>query len=156
MRTCLRGAVISTCIALFSIFYCAPPAGAQSNGTSGSIAGTVSDPTGAVVRGATVAIQNPVSQYERTLKTDSAGHFQFSNVPFNPYHMSVEMTGFNSFAQDLDVRSGVPLTVPVKLAVGAAAETIQVTGGDLIENDPFYNPNLTREAEDYSYRTKSR
>jgi hypothetical protein len=27
---------------------------------------------------------------------------------------------------------------------------------DLIENDPFYNPNLTREAEDYSYRTKSR
>jgi hypothetical protein len=145
MRTCLRGAVISTCIALFSIFYCAPPAGAQSNGTSGSIAGTVSDPTGAVVRGATVAIQNPVSQYERTLKTDSAGHFQFSNVPFNPYHMSVEMTGFNSFAQDLDVRSGVPLTVPVKLAVGAAAETIQVTGGDLIENDPTFHTDVDRE-----------
>jgi hypothetical protein len=59
--------------------------------------------------------------------------------------MSVEMTGFNSFAQDLDVRSGVPLTVPVKLAVGAAAETIQVTGEDLIENDPTFHTDVDRE-----------
>jgi hypothetical protein len=105
----------------------------------------VSDPTGAVIRGATVSIQNPVSQYERTTRTDGAGHFQFSNVPFNPYHMSVEMTGFNAFAQDVDVRSTVPITLTVKLAVGAAAETVQVTGEDLIENDPTFHTDVDRD-----------
>jgi hypothetical protein len=146
MRTCLRGAAFSF---FFLLFFAAGmsvvPASAQSNGNSGSITGTVSDSTGAVVRGATVTLQNPVSQYERSAKTDSTGHFQFTNVPFNPYHMTVQMTGFNSSAQDVDVRSGVPLTVPVTLAVGAAAETIQVTGEDLIENDPTFHTDVDRD-----------
>ena len=137
--------VFSICISLFSLFLCAPPAGAQSNGTSGSITGTISDPTGAVVRGATVTIQNPVSQYERTATTDGAGHFQFNNVPFNPYHLTVQMTGFDAFAQDVDVRSGVPIAIPVKLVIGAAAETIQVTGEDLIENDPTFHTDVDRD-----------
>ena len=58
---------------------------AQSN--SGSISGTVTDPSGAVVPGATVTVENPVSGYLRTAKTDSAGRYQFSNLPFNPYHL---------------------------------------------------------------------
>jgi hypothetical protein len=53
MRTCLRGAVISFSIVLLSAFFSALPAGAQS-GNSGTITGTVTDPTGAVVRAATV------------------------------------------------------------------------------------------------------
>ncbi len=145
MRTCLRGAAISFSIVLLAAFLSVIPAGAQSSGNSGSVNGTVTDPTGAVVRGATVTIQNPVSQYERTVKTDSAGHFQFLNVPFNPYHMTVEMKGFNAIAQDVDVRSGVPLVVPVKLALGTASETIQVTGEDLIENDPTFHTDVDRE-----------
>ena len=52
MRTYLRRAAISICIALFSVFLCAPPATAQSNGTSGSVTGTGSDPTGVVLRAA--------------------------------------------------------------------------------------------------------
>ena len=145
MRTCLRGAAISFSIVLLSAFLSVIPAGAQSSGNSGSVNGTVTDPTGAVVRGATVTIQNPVSQYERTVRTDSNGHFQFLNVPFNPYHMTVEMKGFNAIAQDVDVRSGVPLLVPVKLALGTASETIQVTGEDLIENDPTFHTDVDRE-----------
>jgi hypothetical protein len=144
MRTCLRGAVISFSIVLLSAFFSALPAGAQS-GNSGTITGTVTDPTGAVVRAATVTIQNPVSEYERTVRTDSAGRFQFLNVPFNPYHMTVEMKGFNAVAQDVDVRSGVPLVVPVKLALGTASETIQVTGEDLIENDPTFHTDVDRD-----------
>src|ERR1700753_71058 len=77
---------------------------AQSN--SGLVSGVVTDPSGAVVPGATVSVQNPVSQYSRTATTDKAGHFQFPNVPFNPYHLTVTMAGFNAIAQDLDVSSG--------------------------------------------------
>jgi hypothetical protein len=144
MRTCLRGtSAFLYLFAFLSIFL--PPVLAQSSGNSGSIGGTVADPTGAVVPGATVTLQNPVSQYESSVKTDSAGHFQFSNVPFNPYHMTVQMPGFNSFAQDVDVRSGVPLTVTVKLVLGTAAETVQVTGEDLIENDPTFHTDVDRD-----------
>jgi len=65
---------------------------AQSN--SGSINGTVTDPSGAVIPGATVSIQNPVSAYSRTTTTDTTGHFHFPNLPFNPYHLTVTKGGF--------------------------------------------------------------
>jgi hypothetical protein len=65
---------------------------AQSN--SGSISGAVTDPSGAVVPGASVTIENPVSGYLRTTQTDSGGRYQFSNLPFNPYHLSARATGF--------------------------------------------------------------
>ena len=61
-------------------------------------------------------IQNPVSQYTRTTTTDTAGKFTFPNVPFNPYHMTVNVAGFAPYAQDIDVRSAVPLNVKVDAA----------------------------------------
>jgi Carboxypeptidase regulatory-like domain len=145
MRTCLRGAVFSLFLAFFALAFCAPRAGAQSAGNSGNITGTVADPTGAVIAGATVEIQNPVSQYSRSTTTDSTGHYQFTNVPFNPYHMTVEMSGFNTFVQDVDVRSNVTLTVSVKLQVGAAATTVQVSGEDLVENSPTFHTDVDRD-----------
>ena len=71
-----------------------PGAGAQSGGSSTSVTGTVVDPTGAVVANANVELKNPVSHFERTASTDSAGKFTIPNVPFNPYHLSVAGQGF--------------------------------------------------------------
>ena len=62
---------------------------AQSAGSAGTIYGTVTDTTGAIVPGAAVTITNPVSGLSRTEKSDSDGHYQFTNLPFNPYHLSV-------------------------------------------------------------------
>ena len=64
-------------------------ANAQSGGSSGSINGTILDPSGAVVPNTAVEIHNPVSGYDRKTTTDSEGNFNFPNVPFNPYHMTV-------------------------------------------------------------------
>jgi hypothetical protein len=58
------------------------------SGNAGTIRGSVLDPSGAVIKGATVQIQNPVSRYNRTVQTDPQGNFEFPNVPFNPYHVS--------------------------------------------------------------------
>ncbi len=63
------------------------------SGNSGSIEGTVTDPSGAVIAGATVEITNPVSGYKRTAETGMDGTFRFSNVPFNPYHLTVSSDG---------------------------------------------------------------
>jgi hypothetical protein len=116
---------------------------AQSN--SGLIGGVVTDPSGAVVGGATVLIQNPVSQYSRTATTDAAGHFQFPNVPFNPYHFTVVMSGFSSFVQDVSVHSVVPVNLNIALTVSTASTTVTVEGGeDLVENDPTFHTDVDR------------
>ncbi len=118
---------------------------AQTTGSS-SVSGTVADPSGAVVPGATVEIRNPVSQFTRTATTDNDGKFSFANVPLNGYHMIVTATGFAPYAQDVDVRSAVPTTVKVSLQISATAENVTVQGeaGDLIENDPTFHTDVDR------------
>ncbi len=124
--------------AAFSTLY------AQSN--SGLVGGTVTDPSGAVVPGVTVSIENPVSKYSRTATTDKTGHFQFPNVPFNPYHLTVVMSGFGSVTQDVDVSSIVPINLNIPLQVSTASSTVTVEGGeDLIENDPTFHTDIDRD-----------
>ncbi|HYB61937.1 MAG TPA: TonB-dependent receptor [Methylomirabilota bacterium] len=119
---------------------------AESSGSSASISGTVIDPSSAVISGATVEIQNPVSGYNRTTQTDSAGAFSFPNVPFNPYHLTVTANGFASFVQDVDVRSTVPVTLKISLQIaGATAQvSVRTDAGDLLENDPIAHTDVDR------------
>jgi hypothetical protein len=120
---------------------------AQSAGNSGTIYGTVSDVTGAVIRGATVSVTNPVSGYSRQTKTDNAGHYQFSNLPLNPYHLSFSAATFSSTYEDIDVRSTVPMTLTTTLQPGTTSTVVEVTttGGDLIENDPVGHTDVDRD-----------
>jgi hypothetical protein len=118
-----------------------PSASAQST----SVTGTVVDQSGAVVPKANVDIRNPVSGFERSTVTDNSGKFSIPNVPFNPYHLSVTGQGFNSYAQDIDVRSVVPVNVSVSLKVQGSAETVTVeAAGDLLENDPTFHTDVDR------------
>ena len=122
---------------------------AQSN--SASVNGTVVDSSGAVVPNATVEIHNPVSHFDRSTTTDGAGRFSFANVPFNPYHLSVAATGFTAHAQDIEIRSTVPLEVKVNLQVAGSAETVTVqseAGEDLLENDPTFHSDIDRNLFD--------
>ena len=115
------------------------------SGNSGTISGVVKDPSGGVVSNATVSIHNPVSGYDRSTVTDTAGNFSFSNIPLNPYHLSVTAKGFGAHAQDIDVRSSVPLAVSVDLTVAGTSATVTVEGGgDLIENDSTFHTDVDR------------
>jgi hypothetical protein len=129
----------------FALLFSGSPIFAQI-GNSGSIEGTVKDPSGAAVPNATVQIVNPVSGLNRTTSTGSDGSFRFTNVPFNPYHLSVNAPGFASFSQDMDVRSGVPMKVTVALKLGTAATTVNVTEGDsdLLENNSTFHTDVDR------------
>src|SRR3984957_8142774 len=123
---------------------------AQSGGSSTSVTGTVVDPTGAVVPNATVEIQNPVSHFERTATTDSAGKFTIPNISFNPYHLTVTGQGFAGFAQDVDVRSIVPINVNITLQIKGSSEsvTVEATGEDLVENDPTFHTDVDKNLFD--------
>ncbi len=130
------------CLAIF------PAAQAQSTGSSGSISGAVLDPTGAVVPNATIEIHNPVSHFDRSTVTDASGNFNFTNIPFNPYHMSVKAEGFSSSAQDVDVRSVVPVNLKINLQVSGSTTTVTVEapGGDLVENDSSFHSDIDRNS----------
>jgi hypothetical protein len=125
-------------------------ASAQSVGNSGSINGTVVDPTGAVVAKATVEIRNPVSGLDRSTTTDAAGKFAFTNIPFNPYHLVVTAEGFAAVVQDVEPRSAVPVSVAIKLKVSGSttAVTVEAEGGDLVENDPTFHTDVDKNLFD--------
>src|SRR6202042_1175940 len=140
-RKCLATAIAAVVFALS-----VGVANAQSGGGSGSISGTVVDPSGAVVPNATVELHQPVSGLDRTTVTDDKGNFAFSNVPFNPYHMTVTAAGFAQAAQDVDVRSLVATSVKVSLQVTGVSSTVTVEAGeDLVENDPTFHTDVDRD-----------
>ena len=82
-------AVRLAAVVLLSGFVAASANEGQSVGNATSLNGTVVDATGAIVLGATVKIHNPVSGLDRSTETDTSGQFSFTNIPFNPYHLSV-------------------------------------------------------------------
>ncbi len=133
-------------LAAISLTLAVAMAGAQSVGNSGSVTGTVLDPTGAVVPNAKVEIRNPVSGYDRSTTTDSGGKFAFTNIPFNPYHLTVIADGFMAHAQDVEPRSAVPVEVSIKLDVAGSttAVTVEAEGGDLVENDPTFHTDVDK------------
>src|SRR5271166_5549601 len=123
-------------IAIFAVAFLTGVVSGQSVGNSGSINGSVVDPTGAIVPNASVEIRNPVSGFDRSTTTDAAGKFSFTNIPFNNYHLRIKAAGFADYAQDVEPRSAVPINVAIKLQVSGLTTTVTVeAGGDLVEND---------------------
>ncbi len=130
---------------IFVLPFAALSARAQS-GNAGTIRGTVTDPSGAVVPNATVHLANPVSEFEQTTTTDSTGQFSFSNVPFNPYTISVSAKGFAHLSQNVEIRSSVGTNVKLVMQISGGSQTVTVeSAGDLIEDDPTFHVDVDRD-----------
>jgi hypothetical protein len=120
---------------LFAIIV--PPLFGQSLGNAGTIEGTVVDPAGAAVARAMVTIHNPVTGYRQSTVVGADGTFRFVNIPPNSYHLEVTASGFAVFAQDVSIRSAIPIQFKATLALAGAQTSVTVEGsGDLIEVDP--------------------
>jgi hypothetical protein len=124
-------------LALWSAGAAAIPAFAQGMGNSGTITGTVTDPSGAILPGASVDIQNKVTGYDKTTTTDPAGMFKFLGVPQNNYHMTVTAQGFQPHVEDIMVRTTVAINLNIAMALAASTTSVDVHGDtDLIESVP--------------------
>jgi hypothetical protein len=122
---------------------------AQSAGAGGSVKGTVLDPSGAAIAQADVTISNPVSQYNRSVKTDAQGNFEFDNLPLNNYHATAIAPGFQSAEQDLNVRSAVPLEIKFSLKLGESSTEVTVSeAADLVETTSSTHTDVDRELFD--------
>ncbi len=112
----------------------------------GTVYGSVVDPSGAIIKDATVEIENPVSQFNRTTQTGGDGSFRFTDVPFSNYHVQASASGFQTGEQDVVVQTGVPIQIKVALTIGAQSTTVEVTGEgrDLLNTTPVTETNVDR------------
>ncbi len=138
-RTTLR---IATAILWLGLL--ASSAQSQGLGGAGTIQGIVKDPTGGVMQSVQVRISNPVTGFSRTTTTDAGGKYVFTNLPPNPYHITVETQGFQTLERDVDVRTGVPIMMDLTLALAGATSAVEVVGhaGDLLERDPSAHTDI--------------
>jgi hypothetical protein len=106
----------------------------------------VSDPTGAIIAKATVTIQNALTGYKQTAATDERGIFVFSNIPPNPYRLQVGFQGFETYQQDVDIRTSIPIDLKISLKIAGIAVTVNVQAADdLLENVPTAHNDLGKE-----------
>lgn len=120
------------------------PVFGQSLGSSGTVRGAVFDPSGAVFSGAEVRLQNSVSGFQRTTTTDDSGRFEFSNVPFNPYRLSVSSEGFQTVEREVTIRTSVPIDLKLTLEIQTASNevTVEAVGTGLVESTPVAHTDL--------------
>ena len=132
--------------ALGLAFILAPLCSSAEGSNSGTVRGTVTDPTGAVVPGATVHLVNEVSGLSRTTASDATGQFIFDNIPFNPYRVSVSANGFAPLSQSFEIRSVVGSNLNLVLQVASADATVTVeASGDLVETDSTFHTDVDRD-----------
>jgi hypothetical protein len=101
---------------------------AWGQGIFATLAGVVSDPSGALVNGAKVTLKDAVSGSERQTTTNSDGFYTFASVPVGSYELTVEAQGFQTYkATDIRLGGAERRNNNVTLAVGATTQTVEVT-----------------------------
>jgi hypothetical protein len=109
----------------------------QGMGSSGGISGTVSDPSGAAISGASVQVQNRVSGYDKTQMTDTSGSFKFQGVAPGNYRLNITAPGFQPHHEDVPVRAGVPVALSVAMKLAAENTTVEIKeSADQVESVP--------------------
>ncbi|WP_348264242.1 TonB-dependent receptor [Telmatobacter sp. DSM 110680] len=131
---------------LAALLIAAVAAPAAQGGNAGSVRGTVTDPSAAVIPGATVHLSNAISGLDRTVTTDGTGQFEIDNVPFNNYQLSVSASGFAPLSQSFVLRSSVGASLKLVLKIASADSTVTVeASGDLVETDPTFHTDVDRD-----------
>ncbi|HEY4960395.1 MAG TPA: carboxypeptidase-like regulatory domain-containing protein, partial [Terriglobales bacterium] len=120
-RFCARGFSVALLAVLLAL-------GSQAQSTGGRITGRVTDPSGAVIPDATVAITNDATGLSNRTQTSKGGDYSFPTVAVGTYTIEFEATGFKKLTRKqvaLDLNQ--TLTVNGTLQLGAATETVEVT-----------------------------
>jgi len=127
LRSFCCHSVLSVLLFAFAVLLVAPFAGAQSTG--GRIRGTVMDPSGGAVPGATLQLVNEGTHATREVQTGANGEYIFIEVPVGSYEIALTLQGFKKY-----VRKGIALdlnqvlTVDIALQLGGSTDVVEVTG----------------------------
>jgi len=97
-------------------------------GALGTITGTVSDPSGAVVGNASIEVKNQANgQVFRTVSTDT-GNYTVTQLPVGAYELTATITGFKTYKRSgLDLAAAQVMRIDIALQVGSQTESVTVT-----------------------------
>src|SRR5215510_4059945 len=125
----LKVAALTAFVAIFSL------TAFSQVGVTGSIAGAVTDPTGAVVAGASVVVKNNATTVQSTVTTTDNGTFNVPALNTGMYTVTISAPGFKTaVVTDVKVDVGNPSSVNIALEVGAPNEIVTVVGtGELLQ-----------------------
>jgi hypothetical protein len=94
----------------------------------GSIVGTITDQSGAIVPGAVVTLTNLGTSERRTVESDTSGNYQFVNLVPGNYRVDIEMSGFKRLTREVQVAVLSTTRVDAAMEVGDIGQTVEVTG----------------------------
>ena len=124
--TRFSGSLLSLLVFLSILLTCGTPARAQF--TTARLSGVISDPSGDVLSGAAVTVQDLGTGYRQTVKTGDTGEYLFPSLPVGTYQLTVSVQGFAKYMQSgIALAMGESATQNVKLSVGSVAQNIVVT-----------------------------
>jgi Carboxypeptidase regulatory-like domain/TonB dependent receptor len=110
------------------LFFLAPPVHAQ---FGSSLAGTVLDPTGAAIPGASVVLTNSGTQQTQTVITNDTGFYRFGELAPGKYSIEATANGFKkNVMNDISVAAETPRNVDVHLQTGGTVETVTINAGE--------------------------
>ncbi len=147
MSAQIRGFRTVSTLLLFVTLCFVATAGAQS--TFSSLTGTVTDPAGAVVPGATVAVTNTRTQAERTTVTAGDGTFLLTNLDAGAYRVTISLNGFSDAVLSAVLLARQTARVDGQLALAGTSEQVNVSAQSIIETSSATIDN-SRSGDDIS------
>jgi hypothetical protein len=129
---------------LTAAFFLAAAGHCQTAGT-GSIQGTVSDATGAVIQNSAVILTDTATQIQHSVKSGADGLYSFPNIPIGVYTLDVAASGFEHYSQaGIVLEVGSSININVAMTVGQAAQRVEVraNGIALQTEDPSFKQTI--------------
>ncbi|MGA9884481.1 MAG: carboxypeptidase regulatory-like domain-containing protein [Candidatus Acidiferrales bacterium] len=122
---------VCVCLSVLTFFFAAIlfPILTNAQTQTGTITGTVTDPSGAILVGASVTVTNEGTGVSQTTKTDAQGSFLISLLPVATYDVEASLSGFQTVVhKDVTLTVGATPVVDFKLPVGQATTSVTVSG----------------------------
>ncbi|MEO8726583.1 MAG: carboxypeptidase regulatory-like domain-containing protein [Acidobacteriaceae bacterium] len=144
-RSLLQSSII---LMVFGVLGCvAAVATDQVSTSAGTLQGTITDPSGALIGGATIALLNAPTGFKTTTVADTKGHYLVPNLPFNPYHVTVSAPGFAPAQFDVELRSPVVVThdLSLQLATSVQSVNVEASGNDMVETDTSSHTDVSQQ-----------
>lgn len=126
----MRSRIVTVCITLALLLAASASLPAQT--FRGTILGSVSDPSGAVVAGAKVTVRNLGTGLERTTETSADGTYSLPELPIGTYSVTITQTGFQTFvANNVTVDVATERRVDAALKAGQVSTRVEVSADQL-------------------------
>ncbi len=123
-------------VGIFGLLVCFCAARAQAQSGAGSISGTLQDPTGAVISGATVTVTNTATKVSQTTQSGSEGVYAFPILPVGQYSIEVSQSGFKPYRRTglvIDVNTKLQADISLQLGDQSQQVTVQAESAVQVE-----------------------